>query len=121
MAQGHAMVGWVFTQQNRLEAARDEFRRGLDLDPSLGGARTGLGAALYKLGFVSDALRELRQAVQQDPTSAQARYQLGLALFAGGALEEAKSEFERSVKLAPDLVEARINLGQLLENANTMT
>jgi Tfp pilus assembly protein PilF len=64
-------------EQNRLEAARDELRWAIELDPVVAGAHLNLGAVLYKLGHVDEALRELQQAVTEERQSAHAEFSSG--------------------------------------------
>ena len=72
----HYNLGNVLLQAGRAEAAVDQYRRALDLDPDDARIHNNLGSAFAALGRRDDALRCYRDALTLDPDHAAARANL---------------------------------------------
>lgn len=96
------------------EAAVDNLRRVVALDPAHAGARCNLGNALLDLGEIDAAVEALGAAVTLLPRHASAHYNLGNALLAAGRGAEAEACFRQALALDPAHAGAWNNLGNAL-------
>jgi tetratricopeptide (TPR) repeat protein len=94
--------------------ALQEFRRGIESDPSDVSLRYWLGVALYVSGDQPGAEREWRSVIAQEPGFARARYSLGALLAARGLHTQAREEYAAAVRAAPNMPEAHTRLGDTL-------
>ncbi|HET7024843.1 MAG TPA: tetratricopeptide repeat protein [Gemmatimonadales bacterium] len=62
----------AFTKTDRPEEALRQYRRALDVDPSLTGAHYGIGFLLLKRGDVAGAAEHLREFLSRPPRGADA-------------------------------------------------
>jgi Flp pilus assembly protein TadD len=106
-------VGVALLEQFKYKEAANEFRRALNIDPSLALARVNLGIALYNLPDLDGALREIKAADALLPGSPQVHYLLGLIARAQNRTADAIAEFARVLRIDPRDTGANINLGQL--------
>jgi serine/threonine protein kinase/TolB-like protein/Tfp pilus assembly protein PilF len=81
----------LWTPSNRFphEKAIREYRRALDLDPSLDEARNQLALVYCHVGLFEEALQELRRAVAINPNNNLAQFRIGETLLFQGKYEEA--------------------------------
>ncbi|MGB7589741.1 MAG: tetratricopeptide repeat protein [Terriglobia bacterium] len=91
------------------QAAADEFRMVIKIDPRRAQAHDGLGLALARQGKPQEALAEYRRSLEIDP------YYLGDILRQRGDLEGAVRAFEKALRLRPDLQEGYYSLGSTLK------
>jgi len=77
-------------------------------------AHDSLGAALYHMGQVTEAITQLREALRISPGYAEAHYNLGVALVMLSQTPEAVSHWEQALRLQPTYPEAHNNLGLAL-------
>ena len=71
-AEGHALLGKIFEQQNRLDEARGEYETALRIRPDLGRAQLDLGVLLARRGDTAGAATHLRNAARSpDPATKQ--------------------------------------------------
>jgi tetratricopeptide (TPR) repeat protein len=72
----HNELGIAYASRGQLDAAIEEFRRALALDPVSAQTHWHLGAALAERGQVDEAEEHLRISVQRDPTNLDAKNDL---------------------------------------------
>lgn len=83
------------------EAAIGRFRSAVELDPTLGEAWHGTGAALVRLGRLSEAVEAYRRALDLIPASPVTHYNLGAVYGRMGNDAAALQEFRETVRLDP--------------------
>ena len=101
-------------QAGAYEAAAALFRRASAADPDSLEARTGLAAALERLGDPDAALAELTEAARRLPGNVDAQRQLARALLVRGRADAAVPVVRRIVSLDPQDEDALIDLAILL-------
>jgi tetratricopeptide (TPR) repeat protein len=106
-------VGVAMLEQFKYKEGGDQFRRALQLDPSLAIARVNLAIALFNIPDVENALREAKAAAALLPNNPQPHYIIGLIAKAQNRTEDAIAAFQRVLQIDPRDVGANINLGQI--------
>lgn len=99
--RARAVIGNLYAEAGDLEAAVQEFKRLVEIDPTQADAWFNLGFLHEKRDELTPAERCFRKAVELRPTLDRAWYGLGLVLVRDGRLEEAIGAFQRNVKLQP--------------------
>lgn len=98
-----------------LKGAVEEYRRGVEANPSSAKAHFLLGQALLKSNDLKDAEKELREAVHIDIRSADGHLALAEVLLKRQNWTEAKSEFDVAAIYAPKSGAPLRGQGMLLE------
>ena len=91
-AEAHLARGrllWTPSNQFPHDKAIQEYRRALELDPSLDEARNQLALVYGHVGLLDEALGELDKAVATNPSNALARFRVGEMLLFQGKNEQA--------------------------------
>jgi serine/threonine protein kinase/tetratricopeptide (TPR) repeat protein len=91
-AEAHVARGlllWTPTNHFVHDKAIQEYRRAVDLDPSLDEARNQLALVYGHVGLLDEARHELEQAVAINPSNTLARFRIGEVLLFQGKYEEA--------------------------------
>ncbi|PYM57101.1 MAG: hypothetical protein DMD79_20720 [Candidatus Rokuibacteriota bacterium] len=114
-AMAHYSAGALREERGRLDDAIVLYRRAVELWPTQGPFRMGLGRALALHGEIEAAAGELRTAVRLRPGDPVARVQLGLVLFARGDLDGAVAQYEEALRLRPGFAVAHYDLGLVRE------
>lgn len=114
-AARHFQEGTRLAQGGRLQAAVEELRRAVALQPDLAEAHFNLGSACRDLGRPEAAAASYRRAAELRPDSADAWLALGATLRELGQLEPALDALKRALALNRGLAEAHQELG----NAHT--
>lgn len=91
----HNWLGLVLKRRGDLPGAEAEFRKTLEIAPSLTGAMANLGSLYIQGGKPSEAVTLLRQALEKDPQSVESRTNLIVALGMTGDLAGARNEVQR--------------------------
>lgn len=115
LASARNYLGNIFLQQNRLDAAVQEYGEVIRLNPNLAEGYYNLGLALHKQEQYEAAITAYRQALVVEPTMANAQYNLGLALYQQGYNEEAIAAYQQSINLDSNNANAYFNLGMALQ------
>lgn len=84
------------------DAAKQEFEKETEVDPSNASAEFVLGELDRRSGEFSDAIRHFTRATTLDAGFSEAYLALGMSLAASGKFAEAKAPLEKYVKLEPD-------------------
>jgi TolB-like protein/Tfp pilus assembly protein PilF len=102
-AEGHWAMGAVLAWADwDWSGSEREFRRALDLKPSLAYARGAYAAVcLGPLRRYQEAIRQLRQALEVDPLCVTYRMNLGQAYVYAARPDEAISELRAALELEP--------------------
>ncbi len=94
-----------------LAAARDSWKRVVELDPHDVGARRAYGELLGEAGQLEEAQRQLQLVLAAAPNDLETRRSLVLVLAARRAGKELVAALEEVVRLDSDNIDARMDLG----------
>ncbi|HET6670333.1 MAG TPA: protein kinase [Pyrinomonadaceae bacterium] len=129
LAEAHLARGrllWTPSNHFPHDRAIQEYRRALDLNPSLDEARNQLAVVYGHVGLLDEAMLQLEKGVAVNPSNTIARYRIGEMLLFQGKYEQALTVL-RSVprEVNPSLVGHQIvwalfNLGRKDEAAATL-
>jgi len=97
--------------RGRLDAAEQDFKQVLELDPKSGPAYANLGVVYMRRKQWNRALRSLEKAAQLMPQVAGVRLNIGLAYYRQNEFLKAIPPFESVVREQPDALQARYLLG----------
>jgi len=106
--------GRVYTALNRVEAAKEQFRTAIELDPAYPEARRRLGDIEYQQGESRKALQLYRDEAKIDP-GAQLFVNIGMIYADQGKVDSARAAYERAVTLDSTDASAHMMYGQFLE------
>lgn len=117
----HQAEGEALESQGSFEAALDQYRDVLAMDPQRPGIHYRLGRILLsrsqKTGSTDDsreASKEFMQELQLDPANGNAAYELAEIHRNAGQFDEAQKYFELALKQHPDFEEAHLGLAATL-------
>jgi TolB-like protein/DNA-binding winged helix-turn-helix (wHTH) protein len=97
----HMTAGAVATFTRHWSDAGREFRRALELDPTLVRARAMHAVYLLAIGRPDEAVAEIREARKSDPLSLTLRGHVQRTLYLAHHFEEAIEECRKSIELDP--------------------
>jgi tetratricopeptide (TPR) repeat protein len=102
-----------------LDDAVTEYRKCIELAPSLVQMRSNLGAALAQLGRYQEAIAEYKTAIEKGADDVRLRQNLALAYYKSGAIADAANEFEKlhaadasNLQVTMLLADSRLQLGE---------
>ncbi|HZB43965.1 MAG TPA: protein kinase [Pyrinomonadaceae bacterium] len=129
LAEAHLARGrLLWTPSNRFphDKAIQEYRRALDLNPSLDEARNQLALVYGHVGLLDEALQELEKAVTTNPSNTLARFRVGEVFLFQGKNEQALTALRNVPKetnpalVGHQIVLALFNLGRKEEASATI-
>jgi tetratricopeptide (TPR) repeat protein len=110
--------------QGRWEEAEKEYRKVLEMNPTLPGIHYRLGRLILSAPETAttkeDARKEFEQELQINPRNAAAEFILGELDLPLGKIDEAIGHFSRAVKNDDSFVDAFLELGRALTSAERM-
>jgi tetratricopeptide (TPR) repeat protein len=109
-AVAHQYFGFALYSKGNIDEAIGEYRKALELNPTLFDARFNLGVAYHSKGSIDQAIGQYQLALIHHPGSASTHNGLGMAYGRKGDLDKAIEHFQAAVDLAPGDGEARKNL-----------
>ena len=89
----------VHANQRRMDLARADFERSVELLPDFAEAHYNLGLAMHLGGDTQGAIAQYSQAVQLSPDNARAHNNLGVALYRQGRIREAMAHVAEAARL----------------------
>lgn len=111
LAEGHVSLGAVIEAYDwKWAEAEAEYKRALELNPSLAGANLWYGMFLRDQGRLDEALPLLRKAAQLTPVSETTSVNLAHALMAKGMYASALEQAEIAAELNPNSVSTQLLL-----------
>ena len=114
-AEAQNAYGELLDEAGRLDAARQQFGRAIELKPSYGAAHLNLGLVLLQLNSPDEAASNLDEAIKLQGHTPEAGYALYLRAkiyTTGEHYDEALRCLNQAVQLRPDLAEAWSDLGE---------
>lgn len=107
-------AGVMSYHQGAYDTCIDQFRKALDMDPTLAEAWNNLGLALTEQSRDDDALEAFKKALEIDPNVGQIYNNLGYLYHRRGEFGEAVEMYERAAQRGADTSAAYSNLANAL-------
>lgn len=120
-AQMHAAMAHEDTMQNNNQAAIEQYRKALAIDPKLPGAEFALAQLLQNANDVKqqqEAASIYEAALRENPYDEPSALALGDMNLTQGNFKIAQSYYERALKIDPDDAEANFGLAKALIGTN---
>jgi len=108
---GHTCLGRVYVGTGNYENALEQFRRGVELDPTSDTAHSGLAFTYERLGRLEDAENTYKRAIALRPNYWATYNWLGLFYQRRARYAEAAEMYSHMISLAPDSFAGYSNLG----------
>ncbi len=116
-ADDYYKLGVAYLFRNVPQAAAEQFKKALELDPAHVDSLIGLAASTAQLGDAEAALEYSRKALKIEPTSAKVRNAVGSLRMANATslkhLDEAEAKFKEAVSLDSTFIPSHMNLARL--------
>ena len=112
LAQAHASMASVFSYQWDWEAARKEYHRSIELNPSYATVRHWYAFYLAAMGHLEEAVEEGIKAKELDPLSIIINRDLGLLFAYARQPEKAIEQYEKTLELDPDFALTHQGIGR---------
>ena len=112
-AMAHNSLGGAYVEDGDVVHGEQEFRKALEINPTLIDARANLANALAREDRADDAIDAYQKVLEIDPGLADIHNNLGVALARKGRMSEAVPHFYRALAIDPDFAPAREILDQL--------
>jgi Flp pilus assembly protein TadD len=96
-----SLLGAAYDRLGEREAAKEAFRKSIDLDEYNAEAHFNLGLLLADDDQNDEAEKLLRRATELDPNSSRSHGRLGILLHEQGRYSEAESELRRTIEIDP--------------------
>ncbi len=108
-AEAHTFLGWTYRFQGKLEAAINECKKAIRVDPTLGNPYNDIGAYMIEQERYEEAIPWLEKATQAERYQAYhyAWYNLGRAWSAREAYSRARECFQKALDIEPEYTPAR--------------
>lgn len=114
----HYDLARVYRERGELDAAIDEYRKGLAIWPTYADAHYNLASVHLQKGESDSAIIEYRTAIKLQPNDAEMHNNLGNVLHDSGKMQEALAEYEAALRLQPNFAAAHANLARALLDAH---
>ncbi len=112
LAEAHLVMGRILRNYDwDFAGAEREYKRAIELNPSLAEAHGAKAILLLFNKHFSEAISEAKRSSELDPSSGVAAQQAGVVYLYQGRQEEAIDELNRALKIDPENAFARGNLG----------
>lgn len=113
-------LGMVYSDQGRLQEAKDLLRQAAALDPSNAQIVIAIGVVHGRTGDLTSAVATLEQAVKIAPEDPFAHQNLGACLLKQDETQRAEEHFRKSLEGDPDNLRSRLGLAQTLETVGRL-
>jgi tetratricopeptide (TPR) repeat protein len=90
------------TEKGQYEHAVEDYRKAIQMEPTMISARLGIGYTYIKMGDFDAAAGEYREAIEHSPNNQEAQLNLGVALYRGGHIEEAINQYQQTLQSHED-------------------
>ncbi len=104
----------------RMDAAVQEFRRALTLDPNNVNVGNSLGVCYAQMGKFQEAVAQFSRVSRLEPNDFMSQYNLGCALQSLERRSEAERAFSRAAELEPDNATVYVQLARLSREQNRL-
>jgi TolB-like protein/Tfp pilus assembly protein PilF len=111
LAESHAAMGHLYSRERNWDKAVAEFRRALELNPSLTHIHTSYSiSTLIPMGRIDEAERLLQEARRADPLSLDLLREIAIVQIIKGRYSDAITNLERVRAVDPDFPVASLHL-----------
>ena len=119
-AEAHTFLGWTYSFQGRLDAAIEECKKAIVVDPDFGNPYNDIGAYFIEMGRYDEAIPWLEKATLAPRYEAPhyPRFNLGRAYVAMQMYSRALEEFQQALRIRPDYAAARNVIDALKRKLN---
>ena len=107
----HSNLGRVYFEKGKVEAAVNEFKAAIELDPKAYKAHYNLGLAYEKKDLIPEAIQSYERTIRINPRFTDAHFNLGNIYARSGLLAEAERAYQAVLEIDPEDTTARNNLG----------
>lgn len=114
-AAGHFLLGRAYDAQDKLDDARRELQRTLEIDPRFRGAHFALGFIAWTIRELDLAEKEFRQELKTNPRMDLAAYYLAEVLEVQGRIDDAEAVISQLGREVPGSYFYQFGLGKLQE------
>jgi tetratricopeptide (TPR) repeat protein len=113
-------LGNCYIERGQLDTAYDYLAGAIEVNPSLGEARTNLGNVLLRLNRAPEAVVQYEQAITLIGPDATTFNNMGNAYQAVGQYEDARNLYLRAIQLKNDFIDAYRNLAGSYQSLGQM-
>src|SRR5262249_52527536 len=105
-AEAHTFLGWAYSFQGKIDAAIQECKTAIALDPGYGNPYNDIGVYLIDQGKFEEAVPYLERAMRAERYECPffPHYNLGRVYEKKGLWRRAMGEYRRALELNPDYV-----------------
>jgi TolB-like protein/Flp pilus assembly protein TadD len=115
LAEAHASLGLIATEELDLERAVSELKRAVQLNPNYATGHHWLGLALTALAQFDQAIPEGKRALELDPLSMIINADLSVFYFYARRYDLAEAQARKAVEIGPQSFLAHYYLGMALQ------
>ena len=115
LAEAHASMGQLKTRKWEWQAAENELKRALELNPNYAMGHTWYALYLSVIGRFEEAFREIKEAKSLDPLSAIIKSTEGSIFYLSRRYDEGIEQFRKILKIDKDFAPAQSVLGVTYE------
>ncbi len=109
------LYGNALGAQNKVKEAIVQFKKALDIDPSVAELHFNVGILQTQINRIDEAILAYKKAVKLKPSLTDVHYNLGTALQSQAKYEQAAASYQAAINLEPGFFEAMVNLGVVLQ------
>jgi Tfp pilus assembly protein PilF len=108
-AEGHTFLGWTYSFEGRLDEAIEECRKAIEVDPTFGNPYNDIGAYLFELGRIEEAIPWFERALQAPRYESYCfpHFNLGRAYQQKKMFARARDEYKKALAENPQHVGAQ--------------
>jgi tetratricopeptide (TPR) repeat protein len=114
-ARPHNNLGIFLKRKGRLDEARMQFEKALQLKPDYPSAHINMGATLVRQKKLEAALEHFAEAARIRKNFPEALYSMGTVLVLLGRSDEAQGHYEKALAINPDYADAHLKLADILD------
>jgi tetratricopeptide (TPR) repeat protein len=120
-AEAHLMLGTAELMASHDPEALKEFRRAIELNPTILSSHSLYGRALLDTGNRSPAIEAFRSELELNPNDFDSNLYIGVILKQDQKFDEALRYFERALEIRPQALDARYQIGSLYVSMGKLT
>jgi pentatricopeptide repeat protein len=115
LAEAHASLGLVATEELEIHRAVSELERAVQLNPNYATGHHWLALAFTALGQADPSVRELKRALELDPLSMVINADLSIGYLYARRYDEAEAQARKALEIDPRSFLAHYYLGMALQ------
>lgn len=119
-AEAHTFLGWTYSFMGRYDAAIEECKKAIEVDPEFGNPYNDIGAYLVEMGKFDEAIpwfKKAMAATRYEPKH-YPHFNLGRVYEARGTWMDAMEEYKKALELFPAYTLAKDAMDRLQSRLN---